>query len=90
MPRKPWCRHGVGKLIAARCLVVAGDDWPRLGDRPVSSASALRCSIAFAGTSMDDRLVRHFTIFGGTVQNWMLVTLAIIAVGIILSWCFNR
>jgi hypothetical protein len=60
------------------------------GDRPVSSASALRCSIAFAGTSMGDWLTRHFTIFGGTVQNWMLITLAIIAVGIILSWCLNR
>jgi hypothetical protein len=39
---------------------------------------------------MGDWLVRHFTIFGGTVQNWMLVALAIIAAGIILSWCLNR
>jgi hypothetical protein len=34
---------------------------------------------------MGDWLARNFTISGGTVQNWMLVALAIIAVGIILS-----
>ena len=39
---------------------------------------------------MGDWLVRNFKISSGTVQNWMLVALAIIAVGIILSWCLNR
>jgi hypothetical protein len=39
---------------------------------------------------MGDWLTRHFTIFGGTVQNWMLVALAVIVVGIVLAWWSNR
>jgi hypothetical protein len=36
-------------------------------------------------------LVRQFTIFGITGgQNWMLITAAIIAVGIVMAWWWQR
>jgi hypothetical protein len=39
---------------------------------------------------MGDWLVMHFTLFGMPAQNWMLVALAIMLVGIIISWLSNR
>jgi hypothetical protein len=39
---------------------------------------------------MGDWLVSHFTIFGVQAQNWMLVALAITAVGIIFAWFSDR
>jgi hypothetical protein len=40
------------------------------------------------GASMGDWLVRDFTIFPG--QNWMLITLAIILIGVVLPWWLQR
>jgi hypothetical protein len=40
---------------------------------------------------MGDWLVRDFTIFGMPGgQNWMLIALVIIAVGIVVTWWFDR
>jgi hypothetical protein len=39
---------------------------------------------------MGDCLVSHFTIFGVQAQNWMLVALAITAVGIVFAWFSDR
>jgi hypothetical protein len=40
---------------------------------------------------MGDLLVRDFTVFGITGgQNWMLAALAIIAVGIVVTWWLDR
>jgi hypothetical protein len=35
-------------------------------------------------------LVRSFAVFGMPVQNWMLIVLAIIAVGIVMAWWPRR
>jgi hypothetical protein len=56
----------------------------------VSLASALACSFAFCGASMVDWLVRDFTIFGVLGQNWMLIEIAIILIGSVLSWWLQR
>jgi hypothetical protein len=42
------------------------------------------------GASVGDWLVRGSTVFGVPAQNWMLIALAIIAVGITVSWWLNR
>jgi hypothetical protein len=39
---------------------------------------------------MGEWLVRHFTVVGIQGQNWMLIALAIIAVGIVVSWWIDR
>jgi hypothetical protein len=39
---------------------------------------------------MGDWLVSHVTIFGIQTQNWMLIALAIIVVGIVFAWSSNR
>jgi hypothetical protein len=56
----------------------------------VSPASAFGRSLAFCGASMGGWLVGHFTVFGVTGQNWMLIALAIILVSIIFSWWSRR
>jgi cbb3-type cytochrome oxidase subunit 3 len=35
-------------------------------------------------------LVEHFTVFGVPAQNWMLIALALILIGIILAWRPHR
>jgi hypothetical protein len=39
---------------------------------------------------MGDWLVRHFTLFGIPAQNWMLMALAIVLVGVAFSWWSQR
>jgi hypothetical protein len=39
---------------------------------------------------MGDWLVRGFTVLGVPIQNWMLIALAIFAVGIVVTWCLDR
>jgi hypothetical protein len=39
---------------------------------------------------MGNWLMGHVTIFGGQLQNWMLVALALIAVAIIFAWVSNN
>jgi hypothetical protein len=39
---------------------------------------------------MGDWLVRDFTTFGAPVQNWMLIALALIAGGIVVSWWLDK
>jgi hypothetical protein len=39
---------------------------------------------------MRNWLVSHFMIFGIQAQNWMVIALAIIAVGIVFAWLSNR
>lgn len=56
----------------------------------VRPASAQGCILAPMGASIGDWLVRHITVFGVPVQNWMLIALAIIAVSIIISWWLRR
>jgi hypothetical protein len=38
------------------------------------------------GISVTDWLIAPFTLWGFTLQNWMLIALAIALVGIILAW----
>jgi cell division protein FtsX len=35
-------------------------------------------------------LVRSFTLFGMPVQHWMLITVAIILIGIVMAWWPRR
>jgi hypothetical protein len=39
---------------------------------------------------MGSWLVGHVTIFGGQLQNWMLIALALIAVAIVFAWFSSR
>jgi hypothetical protein len=39
---------------------------------------------------MGDWLVSQFTVFGIPAQNWMLMALAIVLAGIIISWWSYR
>jgi hypothetical protein len=39
---------------------------------------------------MGDWLVRQFTVFGIPGQNWMLIALGIILIGIATAWWSNR
>jgi hypothetical protein len=63
-----------------------------LVQKPESAFSGRRPVVAsrFAGALMGSWLVGHVTIFGGQLQNWMLIALALIAVAIVFAWFSSR
>jgi hypothetical protein len=45
---------------------------------------------SFVGASMSDWPVRHITVFGVPTQNWMLLVLAILLIGIAAALWLQR
>jgi hypothetical protein len=61
-----------------------------LGSGKASVSARLKPRVSW-GLSMSDWLLRDFMIFGITGgQNWMLIALAILAVGIVVTWWLDR